>query len=153
MGRVAYFVVCLSMFLFVIFVTNTASASQVLHLTWDHVTTTTDGQLIPPDDIEYVLYGRINDRNFDVFTIVTDNEWLGPVLPPGCYEFFLKARRIVSRLESEPSNTVGECIYAEDGSVPEDQGEVVKPVQPTDVDRHSPPVPPRARVMKLDVDW
>lgn len=153
--RVLFFLCSLVVFFFVVYAVESrgASQAQVLHLSWDHVTETTDGQMIPPDDIEYVLYGRVNDRDFDVFTIVTDNEWLGPVLPPGCYDFYLKARRIVSRQESVPSNTVGECIYADDGSVPDDDGGAVDPVPPTNADQHLPPVPPRARIMKLDVNW
>jgi len=126
--------------------------SQVFILSWDPVTTAVDGQAIPPNDIEYVLYGRRGDGNFDLFSIITETEWEGPPMPVGCYEFYVTARRIVTKLESEPSNVVGECVYPEDADDPPLEAENPPPVQP-DVSTHQPPARVLIQLEKRRVNW
>jgi len=147
------FVILLLALVMLLLTPKANAESTIFVITWDPVTTTVDGQAIPPNDIEYVLYGRRGDDQFQVFLITTDTEWMGPSMPVGCYEFYAIARRIVTKLESVPSVTIGECVYPEGVDDPPLETEDPPPVVP-EVDTHQPPgqVNP-IKLEKRRVNW
>lgn len=151
--RVSFFICSLAVFWMFIYAKEACAEATVFVISWSPVTLTIDGEALPAEDVEYMVYGRRNEGSYQIGVITTDTEWTTTAVPVGCYDFYVVARRIASGLESDPSLIVSECVYPNDAGTDLNSIESPGPVQP-EIAMHSPPASPSGvQILKRQVNW
>lgn len=93
-----------------------------LTVSWSSVAEDIDGNPIPQNVLEYIVYGSRDGSPFVALGRTPSNTAMTEELPLGCYEVYVTAYRKDEMLESIPSERAAQCLDGND-----DDGTVVIP--------------------------